>query len=124
MTITLASEFASSPSGYIAGLGLPMLAAALGWVIKRQITNNIEVRAALSASAQALAVLVEKATNDRDDLHGVVVRVDTLTNRHNELATSVAVLADRVNQHRRSQQVDHDDAIRRQAINHPGGTTP
>jgi hypothetical protein len=119
--ITLAADFASTPSGYVTGLGIPILALAVGWVIKRQISSNTEFRSALNASAQALAVLVEKATNDRGDLHEVVLRVDTLSTRHNDLAVSVAVLADRVNQHRRSQQVDHDDAIRRDVINHPGG---
>lgn len=125
------ADFATSPSGYVAGIVVPALLVAIitaaGFAIKRQINVNADLRAELGAAKaelqtelrstlgeppegstfgralveqnRALAILVTESTNDRDDIGDLKAAQEILESRHTDLATSVAVLADRVNQH-------------------------
>lgn len=107
LALPLAESFASTPSGYIVGVGLPIIATIILTMLARQerrrSTEQAKVweqldalKTALTVNTQALAVLVQQATDDRPS----ITRVPRLD-------TALTVLRDRMDRHEKWAEGEH-----------------
>ena len=90
--VTLADAFGDTSAGYIIGIGLPILAALVAGLFVRYERAQTRTHSrldslgtAITANTQALAVLVQQASDDRPTLKSVP-----------DLNTALEVLRERV----------------------------
>lgn len=101
-----ADSFASTPAGYITGIVVPIIAAAVAWLVARLIGKVDRVQAAMVAQTQALAVLVEQVGPMKSALATNVSKVSAL-----ERAT--AVLEATLQRHEAWAQTEHERILRK-----------
>lgn len=111
----LADQFASSPAGYLTGLGTPIVALLVGAMwrasagrLRKQDETMALVQASATEQNKALAILLA-------DHNHVAVQVATDTAKTSELDKSLAVLTSRVDDHlrwaERQQKAGNENAL-------------
>src|SRR6266496_949068 len=101
----VADTFASSPAGYLTGIGTPIIALLIGAMWKAWSGRLAKQDAAMIETNKVLAVLLSE-----HDLLTSEVNGDT--NRIRTLEQSTAVLASQMQMHERyHERKDHKDAV-------------
>lgn len=91
---TAAFDFASSPAGWLTGLGTPLIAALVGFHYKTSQTRLNKLEAATAQQTQALAVLVAESSHISQTAGEAARQAASLT-------VSMAVLQSQLDNHER-----------------------
>lgn len=88
----LADNFASSPAGFVTGLGVPIVAVMIGFMWKRASDRIGGIESTLVETTRTLTVLLDHDGISRGDL----VDIDKRTDKLEEVT---AILKDRLDRH-------------------------
>lgn len=89
-----AAEFASSPAGWLTGLGTPLIASLVAFQYKTNLNRAAKLDAAMAQQTQALAVLVAESTHTTQTAVEANKKADSLT-------IAMAVLQSQLSTHER-----------------------
>jgi len=107
-----AVDFASTPAGYITGIGLPVASFAVGWVLKQLLAKfgSVDAKldehaAAMAEQSRALAVLVTQVAPMQIDISESKSAIQTMRE-------TTAVLKSRMDQHEAWAAKEHERILR------------